>query len=436
MLEFARNTSQNIPYKEDKSIIPVIDANDKLMLDYLAKLNKIMNSDTMNVDELKNAVDALNVFNTHSRKNYLDFLLHPERSKGCKIPSSIPVPSTSFQLHNTITLTTNSKGNVAFAFNPFFLANADSRFITNIQGMGDINADFFSTLWVNNDESLTGTEPNDHFTAVNIGQTIPSVYGSYRVVSAGLIVKYIGRMDITSGVIGGSIIFDDNSGIGIHSDFVQHPENNRYSRNPFLSKYGNFDLAMDSFYHQENLAIEGVREIYFPLDPSFEDYIKLFQGSMLNIDNSNMEDWTYFANRDFYKSGFNFFVYVLGAPISSPCFKIDVYINFECLPDARFLNYMPAGIPETPIPSTTKSTFVKIVQEKPISKSNEENGIVVSKDGDSIWSKIKKAVGPVMTGINKLAQSGFLTDVIPGFKTIASVGNMLLSDNMNIEKNE
>ena len=51
---------------------------------------------------------------------YLMNLMRPERAKGCKIPSQVPVPSCSFQMHNCVTIKTNSSGNCAFLFNPFF----------------------------------------------------------------------------------------------------------------------------------------------------------------------------------------------------------------------------------------------------------------------------------------------------------------------------
>ena len=58
---------------------------------------------------------------------------------------------------------------------------------------------------------LTGTQPNNNFRPININQCIPDVYDQYRLVSASIVVKYIGRLDIVSGVIGGAIIFDENS---------------------------------------------------------------------------------------------------------------------------------------------------------------------------------------------------------------------------------
>lgn len=53
----------------------------------------------MDLSKVKDAVTALTQFNKRQQYNYLNNLLHPERCKGVKIPSPIPVPSCSFQLH-------------------------------------------------------------------------------------------------------------------------------------------------------------------------------------------------------------------------------------------------------------------------------------------------------------------------------------------------
>ena len=59
---------------------------------------------------------------------------------------------------------------------------------------------YFSTFYVNNNDDLTGSKTNEgKFLAYPVGQGIPNVYDQYRLVSASIIVKYIGRMDITSG---------------------------------------------------------------------------------------------------------------------------------------------------------------------------------------------------------------------------------------------
>ena len=71
--------------------------------------------------KIQTAIDALQEFNMRNEYRYLNNLLHPEKCKGVKIPSAVPVPSCSFQLHNCITVRTNSVGNLAIMFNPFFL---------------------------------------------------------------------------------------------------------------------------------------------------------------------------------------------------------------------------------------------------------------------------------------------------------------------------
>ena len=104
----------------ENEIMKQIDKYDATMLSYLARLYEALNGEKLDFTNVKNAVDALAKFNKKAEYNYLNNLLHPEKCKGVKIPSPIPVPSCSFQLHNCVTLTTNSHGNLAFLFNPFF----------------------------------------------------------------------------------------------------------------------------------------------------------------------------------------------------------------------------------------------------------------------------------------------------------------------------
>ena len=140
--------------------------------------------------------------------------------------------------------------------------------------------------------------------------------------------------------------------------------------NTDYAKYGNFDLAMDSFYRQENLCLEGLRELYFPLDNSYEEYTKLVGTSALTEEYNGTLTFS-IKDSDLYKSGFNQFVYVLGAPPSSSCFKVDIYCNFECLPNASFLNYLPLSSTPNAISNYDKKTTIGIVQQKPIMKFDE-----------------------------------------------------------------
>ena len=429
------NTKSTTPFqdKDKEEIMAQIDKYDATMLSYLARLYEAMNGEKMDFTKIKTAVDALASYNKKAEYNYLNNLLYPEKCKGVKIPSPIPVPSCSFQLHNCVTLSTNNSGNLAFVFNPFFLANENDNDFNGEIIQGDSpyalhKVNFFSTLYVNNNDTLNGHELNNNFDPINIGQTIPNVYDQYRLVSASVVVKYIGRLDITSGVIGGAIMYEDSKNVGssVQYNILSDPDTDRtiLSHNQDLAKFGNFDLAMDSFYHQENMVLEGIRELYFPLDNSYEEYTQLLGVSKA--------EWAPNGNRlvvndtDAYKSGFNFFVYVLGAPANSACFKVDIYCNFECLPNASFLNYLPLSMNAGTITNTEKKTAISIVQQKPIMSMKEKGSAMVNKP--SIWDKMKNKFANSLPGIGKLLSWGLGT-MIPGLKPgLALAGSLIGMD--------
>ena len=432
-------SDQPVTFQNSKNeIMSQIDKYDATMLSYLARLYEAINGEKLDFTNVKNAVDALAKFNKKAEYNYLNNLLHPEKCKGVKIPSPIPVPSCSFQLHNCVTLTTNSHGNLAFLFNPFFLANQndlsslDGATIPEMAGFTLQKTNWLSTLWVNNHETLVGNAPNDKFRPMNIGQMIPNVYDQYRLVSASIVVKYIGRMDITSGVIGGAIIYDDTKSVGLSAHFLRegNPDIDILTRSNDIAKYGNFDLAMDSFYHQENLCLEGLRELYFPLDNSYEEYTQLAgtsKGNLVHVPQPDQEDIGGFGfiitDTDAYKSGFNQFVYVLGAPPSSACFKVDIYCNYECLPNAAFLNYLPLSMNANSISNIEKKNAITIVQQKPIMSTKETTALVIQEP--SIWEKMKKKFSNSLPGIGKLLSMG-LASMIPSLKPgLALAGTML-----------
>ena len=314
---------------------------------------------------------------------YCDVLLHPEKCKGAKIPSSIPVPSCSFQLHNSINLKTNNKGNLCLICNPFYLCNKnvfpyDVGFSyidlpdSTLENLKLINT---TTLWLNNSDDLTGNKEDEgFFLPVNIGQDIPDLYDQYRLVSASLIIKYIGRLDISSGVIGGGMMFEQFGTIGgecyldAQSDYIPTEWEN-------LSKYSDFNLIKDSYYHHENLCLEGIRALYYPIDNSYEEFVKVNNMSHSEIRKHQKEvNEIKFnipiirINQDYYKSGFNWMIYVSGAPQNSKCFKLDLYCNFECLPNSSYLNYMPVSSCEFYSSVTEKQKLYLNIQKNLFSK--------------------------------------------------------------------
>jgi hypothetical protein len=428
--------------KTIKELLEKADADQLEIIKRLGNLYQVVNAPGyLNIDRLKNAVDSLSEFNKVQEYDYLHNLLVPERCKGVKIPSAIPVPSCAFQMHNSVTLTTNETGFMCAMFNPYFLSS-NTPGVIHIPGGSvpnpsggevayaatDLTPSYLSTLWFNNDTDLDGNSSNENFIPMNFGQCIPPVYDQYRLVSASLVVRYIGRLDNASGLICGAIVFDENQNIGGQ---MSDGEGGAVGvlNNPNLAKYGNFELARDSFYHQEYMSVEGLRMLYFPVDNSFEEYVKTFD---LGLGNYSLNPaygniWgngTLLAQQDYYKSGFNFFIYSINAPPSTACFKVDIYCNYECLPNASFLNYLPLSMNAKGISSQEKNKANMIVQKKPVMKANEGTEVTGSSILPSIWFKFKKAFDGKLPGLARMFGSGLLS-TLSSWKTGVALSNAL-----------
>ena len=415
-----------------------LDNNDMILITKLNGLRSSLNSDNINFRSVKQQIKDISKYDQVQTYDYLSNLLKPEKAKGCKVPSNIPIPSCSFQLHNSITLTTNTSGNVAFIMNPFFLAsnNIIGQRLPNVEGNYTYVHKFLTSAWVNNSNTLTGSASDDNWTPIDFGQTIPPVYDQYRLVSASLVVKYIGRLDTVQGLVGGAVLFTDNSALGGQ---VQVASSATGAYDPAgaganvvttgLGQYGNFDLAQDSFYHSENMTLEGVRELFFPIDNSFEEYLKVLdKTSGLDGNGGDSDPVEFVASPDMYKSGFNWFFYATNAPASSNCFKLDIYCNFECLPNAQFLNYMPISLTPFTVSVEEKKKAIVIAQQKPVMKSAEDTYDQVG--APNLFNKMIKKFDQGLPGFDKLKSYG-LMGAIPGLKSgLALEGNMIQANMM------
>lgn len=426
-------------YKNDiaNDLRNTIDNSDMILISKLGNLKNSLSGDKVNLRTVKQQINDITSFDKSQNFSYLSNLLCPEKARGCKIPSQVPVPSCAFQLHNCVTLQTNTSGNCAFILNPFFLASEEviGYDLSLAGGPNYFVHKFLTSLWINNDNSLSGTAPNTNWVPQDIGQVLPEVYDQYRLVSASVVVKYIGRLDIASGVIGGAIIYDESDTLGgqVQAKSGTNPYNPTgagvNSVSPALAKFGNFDLAMDSFYHQENLCIEGTRMLYFPLDNSFEEYVKICDETVIGGGASGSSVCFQVA-QDYYKSGFNWFFYTLGAPASSNCFKIDIYCNFECLPNAKYLNYMPITLNPYIISTEEKKRMNLAVQNKPVLKANEEPDVTQI---PSLFNKMIKKFDNGLPGFEKLKSYGIMSGV-PGLKSgLALAGSMISQNAMDFE---
>jgi hypothetical protein len=323
---------------------------EKKFMKYLVDMHNSLRKDKISLSEIQSIHEAIETIQKAEQDDYICTLIWPEKNKGAKIPATVPLPSASFQLHSSRIVETNSSGHAALMFNPYFLGADGSN---------------QSTLWLNNDDTLTGVSSNDNFNAINIQQLIPQVYNKYRLVSASIVVKYVGRLDIVQGVIGGAIVFDQNT----NSATISNVNNN-------LAQYGDFNLAMDSYFFQENMTLNGVREIYFPLDPTYEEYLDIGQS----------------------RSGYNMFCYIYSGVPNAKAYKVDIYCNFECLPDATFRNYIPTSAPSEPVEN--KHIAVDQVKKAPITQSEEANkGKTPKQNKKTFWENLKNKVGEYLPSI-------------------------------------
>lgn len=352
----------------------IIDESDKLFLEYLVRMGQSMSGDKIDLLSVKDSVEALEMLKKGQEHEYMTALLRPEKSRGAKIPSQIPIPSSSFQLKQSVYVSTNALGNASIICNPFFLAGSGTD----------------STFFVNNNAALTGSGASNFYTAVALGQVIPNVYNQYRLVSASIVAKYVGRLDIVQGLIAGAIVFDQNvtnTAVG--------------SVNANIQKYGDYNLAQDAYFWNENFALKGIRELYFPLDNAFEEYY----------------------NTGTAKTGFAFIINIQQAPPSTTPFKIDVYFNFECLPDVTFLNYIPTSICSAS--TSMKDVAVREAQKRAVTT---EEGYQQSSDKEikgNFWKGLIGKFGQYLPSVYQLA-----SNVLPQLKSVGFITPMLqqLSD--------
>lgn len=407
-----------------------LDNSDLLVISKLNSLKNSLTGSSINIPNVKKQIEELSAYRGKQNLDYLQSLTCPEKSRGSKIPSQIPVPSCSFQLHNSVTLTTNESGNLAFFMNPVFLASEKVLGATVHANDKDYTVQkFVTSAWVNNDDSLTGNASNDKWTPINFGQMLPDVYDQYRLVSASLVVKYIGRLDIVQGVVGGAIFYDEINSIG---GYVKDSEEAEIQTDaPEMHKYGYFDYAQDAFYSQQNMTLEGVRMLYFPLDNGFEEYTKILNNTTIAATAAGEGGVQYEVIESYYRNGFNWFFWASGAPPKSACFKVDIYCNFECLPTAKFLNYMPVTVNPCYVSTEEKKRWIMFIQSHPIMKGNEQISDEASLP--DIFIKLMRKFKNGLPSFEKLRAWGLIHS-IPSLKPgLALAGNMIASNSMVID---
>lgn len=283
---------------------------DKKILGWVSDLHGALNKDRINLKELDSLVKALEHMADDAREDYINTLLYPETVFGKKIPTLFPIPTSTFQLHLVgPAIATSSNGHLAWTWNPVFLQDQ------TIPGWG--------TFYVNNDTNLTGSASSNQFKLQDIqyNQIPGGLYGNFRVVSASVVVTYIGRMDIVSGVLG--------IGIGLNNSGVATPQ--AVATTPPVDAasaiFGNFLQVDNLFFSERTQAANGVRAIYFPIDDRFTNFLTM-PTSAGTVPGG-------------FVPGFYFAGYAQGLPQGASSLRFDFYINFEAIVTPQYNNFIP-----------------------------------------------------------------------------------------------
>lgn len=374
--------------------------NDILNEIYLSLYNNDLN-------KLINLID--NLVNYGEKKNkYLNEMLYPEIYKYTKIPSLITLPTCSFQLYYTGNFKIKNS-NLYFMYSPFFLYN--SNFLCPLGDVGTDNQIFYgpngdikhynemasnpqkkdwtqyyspiflSSFSCNNNNS-TGVSNNLYWEPININQGIGDLYKKYRLVSACMIIRYVGKQSESRGTIHGGIFFDDNPYInykGNYIDYTNHEyneisNNNKDTCDRYMGNYGGkSNLLNNAFYHKENLITEPMKLIYFPVDNSYEQFVdvpnlKDFKYDFIH-ETAYRESQKYFnlelknGNRNMFK----FLVYIHDAYVGDEdSIKVEIYCNYEGIPNYEYLNYIPTNTNTYNINNKDKKEIIQKLQKKPI----------------------------------------------------------------------
>jgi len=274
-----------------------------------------LRNDNSQVGTASNSMTTKNMFKQYAAINtsYAKALVVPERATDAKIPGLYPIPTVSYHKRITVPMTVSAagsnpitgvnSGNAAIIFNPFFVVDGTS---TN------------SWLLLNNSSNLTLLTPEVTYgyTSLPINFGIPAgTFSAYRLVSCSFSIVPQMSLQTAQGTIAGGIMTQTGQITNGYSSTGNSP----FSGN--FTVASNIDNAL--YYHRANItALEGTRAIYFPFDPSFENFtpINVTHGAT----NSNQPGA---GGDDFY------FVYYITGAQSGARFNLEISYNIEFEPN-------------------------------------------------------------------------------------------------------
>lgn len=351
---------------------------------FTSKLNNLkfsLNQNTLNLKSIRQQIIELQKFKDVENYNYLNGLLYPRENKGCKIPSQIPIPSCSFQLRSTFRFSPSNYGNFLGIINPFFLYDIDAlgktySYTFTYSGVTktiNMQSKDFSTYFFGRGDSIGITEnKNLYLSSRDINQGIPGVYDQYRLVSAELDLSYAGPIEEATGTIGGAIVYNQKQTIGAHFRNITDSSPAEIGSVRYGNEYFTFQSIRDEIYSTENSALSGLRLLYFPVDNRYENYIKLFDGTIGSMTQArpdlNRRDANAILNPSYFNAGFNWIFYVQNGSKKTNSYRVDLYCNFECLPTAKMMNYCPVSTCNWPLKQKERKDIIDKIKESSVQK--------------------------------------------------------------------
>lgn len=286
-----------------------------------------LSGNELNLENTMTFIDVLNKLKEDMTKKYLYSLVFPEKSKGARIPTKFPVPSTTFQQSDFLILTPNSSGNFVVQWCPQNLS------------AGTAN----NEVVVNTNVALLGTNADTNYvTSTALVNTTNTSWQAFRVVSACMIVQYIGSYLNLQGILGGGL---DISTVNTNS---------------FDSNYSIFSNIDDRLWSQTSKVEDGVKICYFPKDYIDHEFIKPNVTPAVN----NLS------------SIIRLLVYGQNLPTNSGnCIRIDFVKNVEAIPGPALADIVEMGYLESDNSNEYGLNASKILTNKNLvtSKLSEQN---------------------------------------------------------------
>lgn len=289
---------------------------DAKILNWLVDMHTTLNKDKIDLRQLDNLIKILQHYNEDAKEEYINTLLYPETVIGRKIPTLFPIPSTTFQMHLvSANINIGNTGAFGWTWNPFFLADSTPAQATSF---------FVNTLT----DGAGAAANNFNPVGIQMNQIPPNIYGNYRLVSASVVVSYVGRMDVVSGVLG--------IGIGLNNTGVAQPVAVGGAADVASQVFANFIQVDNLYFSERTQAANGVRAIYFPMDDKYTNFYPLYTTAQPGGAGGPGA-----ALAATYASGFYFAGYGQGLQVQANSIRFDFYLNFETVVSPAFNNFIP-----------------------------------------------------------------------------------------------